>query len=314
MPSPSGRPHMSDSVEFLGLDFDVWTPDRARGWLATRAADSPYGYVVTPNVDHMVRLSEAPEDIRRAYADADLRLCDSRILARLADFAGVKLSVVPGSDLTAQLFEQVLQPGDRVCLIGGDAQDGDMLAVRYPGITIIQHRPPMGLRHDAAARAKAVEDAVAAQARFVLFAVGSPQQELLAHEMAARPDACGTGLCIGASIDFLTGRQNRAPRIVQQMSMEWAWRLLTDPRRLAKRYLVEGPAIFPMVLRWRREARASAAVGTHPARLGAAHQPEVDRDLPKQVERRQHERSHADLTATMEPPGKDDAKADQPDK
>jgi len=304
---------MIDSVEFLGLDFDVWTPDRARDWLAARAAGSPYAYVVTPNVDHMVRLSGAPADIQCAYADANVRLCDSRILARLADFAGVTLSVVPGSDLTAQMFEQVLQPGDRVCLIGGDARDGDLLAARYPGITIIQHLPPMGLRHDAAARAEAVDDAVAAQARFILFAVGSPQQELLAHEMAARVDARGTGLCIGASIDFLIGRQNRAPRIVQRVSMEWAWRLLTDPRRLAKRYLVEGPAIFPMVLRWRRQARASAAIGTNPARLGAADQSEVHRDLPQKVERRQHERSSADLAAAMESPRQDDTTADQPD-
>jgi N-acetylglucosaminyldiphosphoundecaprenol N-acetyl-beta-D-mannosaminyltransferase len=304
---------MIDSVEFLGLDFDVWTPDRAREWLAKRTADSPYAYVVTPNVDHMVRLSGAPEDIQCAYADADVRLCDSRILARLADFAGVTLSVVPGSDLTAQVFEQVLQPGDRVCLIGGDGHDGDMLAARYPGITIIQHLPPMGLRHDAAARADAVDAAVAAQGRFVLFAVGSPQQELLAHEMAARADARGTGLCIGASIDFLIGRQNRAPRIVQRMSMEWAWRLLTDPRRLAKRYLVEAPAIFPMVLRWRLEARASAAVGTNPARFGTAHQPEVDGNLPEQIERREQKRLSADLAAAMESPGQDDSKTDHCD-
>lgn len=258
---------MIDSVEFLGLEFDVWTPDRVRSWLATRQADSRYAYVVTPNVDHMVRLAGAPEDVQRADADADVRLCDSRILARLADFAGVTLSVVPGSD--------------RVCLIGGNSNDGDTLAARYSGITIVQHHPPMGLRHDAPARARAIDAAIAANGRFVLFAVGSPQQELLAHEMAARPGVRGTGLCIGASIDFLIGKQNRAPRIVQLVSMEWAWRLLTDPRRLAKRYLVDGPAIFPMVLRWRRRARASAAIGTNPALFSTTHQPEVDGNLPQ---------------------------------
>lgn len=270
---------MTDSVEFLGLAFDAWSPDRVEDWLGTRDADSTYTYVVTPNVDHMVRLEGADAAVRRAYADAALRLCDSRILARLGALAGVTLSVVPGSDLTADVFARVLRPGDRVCLIGGNPGDVAALAARYPGITIVDHHPPMGLRHDAAARARAVDAAVAAKARLVLFAVGSPQQEQMAHEMAARPDARGTGLCIGASIDFLIGRQNRAPRIVQKMSMEWAWRLLTDPRRLAKRYLVEGPAIFPMVLRWRWQ-RGSAAVGADPARLGAAHQPEVDRDLP----------------------------------
>lgn len=272
---------MTDSVEFLGLAFDVWTPGQAKGWLAGRQADSHYAYVVTPNVDHMVRLARAREDVQRAYSDADVRLCDSRVLARLADFAGVTLSVVPGSDLTAQMFGQVLQPGDRICLIGGNANDGSSLAARYPWITIVQHHPPMRLRHDAPARARAIDAAIAANGRFVLFAVGSPQQELLARDMAARPDARGTGLCIGASIDFLIGKQHRAPRIVQRISMEWAWRLLTDPRRLAKRYLIDGPAIFPMVLRWRREARASTAVGTNPACLGTTHQPEVDRNFPQ---------------------------------
>lgn len=304
---------MIDSAEFLGLAFDVWTQDRTRGWLAARTANSGYAYVVTPNVDHMVRLAGAAKDVQYAYAEADLRLCDSRILARLAKFAGVSLSVVPGSDLTAQVFEQVLQPGDRVCLIGGDAHDGEALAARYPGITIVQHRPPMGLRHNAPARARAVDAAIAAQGRFVLFAVGSPQQELLAHEMAARPDARGTGLCIGASIDFLISKQNRAPRFVQRVSMEWAWRLLTNPRRLAKRYLIEGPAIFPMVLRWRRQARKSTAIGTDPGRLSAADDSQVDRDFPQQVKRRKHQCASTDLTATMASPGEHDSKGDERD-
>lgn len=60
----------------------------------------------------------------------------------------------------------------------------------------------------------------------------------------------GTALCVGASTDFLLGTQQRAPGIVQRLSLEWAWRLLSDPRRLAHRYLVEGPAIFPMAWRW----------------------------------------------------------------
>ena len=252
---PSGIP---DRVEFLSLQFDRWTPERVRRWLAEREADSPYAYIVTPNVDHMVRLADAPVDVRLAYARADLRLCDSRVLARLAGLAGVGLPVVPGSDLTADLFRTVLRPGDAVCLIGGGDGDAARLTALYPALTVTQHRPPMGLRRNPVARGRAIDEAVAARARVILLAVGSPQQELLAREMADRPDARGTALCIGASIDFLIGTQARAPRIVQRMGAEWAWRLLTNPRRLARRYLVEGPAIFPMIWRWRR------ARGRHP--------------------------------------------------
>lgn len=258
MPAPSIPPFREPPprVEFLGLHFDAWEVEEVAAWLAARSAASRYGYVVTPNVDHLVRLGEAAAPVRRAYDGAALVLCDSRVLARLARWAGVRLPVVPGSDLTALLFARLLGPGDRLCLIGGGEGDGARLEGLYPGVSIVQHRPAMGLLHDAAARARAVDAAVAAQARFTLFAVGSPQQELLACEMAARADARGTGLCIGASTDFLLGRQRRAPRLVQRLSLEWGWRLLTQPRRLARRYLVEAPAIFPLVWRWRRAAES----------------------------------------------------------
>lgn len=256
MPSSSAPPTDYPPVrEFLGLGFDAWPFERVVGWLAARDGESGYAYAVTPNVDHLIRLADADNEVRRAYDEADLVLCDSRIVARLAAWAGVRLPVVPGSDLTAILFAQLLGSGDRVCLIGGGEGDGAALAARYPGVSVIQHRPPMGLRGDPATRAAAVDAAVAARVRVTLFAVGSPQQELLAHAMAARADARGTGLCIGASTDFLLGRQRRAPRIVQRLSLEWAWRLLGNPRRLARRYIVEGPAIFPMVWRWRRARR-----------------------------------------------------------
>lgn len=246
---------MTGRVEFIGIDFDPRTPAQVHAWLAARDAASAYAYVVTPNVDHMVRLAEAPTDVRRAYADADLCLCDSRVLARLARLAGIELGVVPGSDLSAALFAQLLQPGDVIGLIGGHEGDAARLEALYPGIAVAQHLAPMGLRHDVAARRGAVDAAVAARARVTLFAVGSPQQELLAHEMATREEARGTALCIGASVEFLLGTQRRAPRIVQRAGMEWAWRLLGDPRRLARRYLVEGPAIFPLFWRWRRARR-----------------------------------------------------------
>ena len=246
---------MTARIEFLGVDFDPLAFDEAVAWLATRGADSAYGYVVTPNVDHMVRLADAPVEVTAAYRGAALCLCDSRVLARLGRFAGVTLPVTPGSDLTAALFARVLRPGDRVCLIGGEAEDAARLRALHPALDIVHHQPPMGLRTDRTARAEAASAAVAAQARVMLLAVGAPQQEMLAREIGAVPGARGTALCIGASVDFLVGRQTRAPRAVQRLGMEWAWRLATSPRRLARRYLVDSPAIFPMVWRWRRARR-----------------------------------------------------------
>ena len=73
--------------------------------------------------------------------------------------------------------------------------------------------------------------------------------------IAEAGDATGCGLCIGASLDFITGRQRRAPRVVQRLGLEWAHRLASQPGRLWRRYLVDGPKIFRLARRWHRERR-----------------------------------------------------------
>jgi hypothetical protein len=77
--------------------------------------------------------------------------------------------------------------------------------------------------------------------------VGCPQQEILANKLRARGIARGLTLCIGASIDFLTNVERRAPHWMQNAGMEWAFRLIQRPRQLAKRYLVRGPRIFVLL-------------------------------------------------------------------
>lgn len=251
------------SVPYLGVDFDRHDTASVLVLLAGRAADAPFAYVVTPNVDHVIRLHGDGRDERlaSAYRGATLRLCDSRVLARIGRLDGVELPVTPGSDLTAHLLNDILAPGDRIAIIGGDEQTGAALRVRLPGVEIRQHMPPMGMRTNAAAMADAAHFVAEARARFTFLAVGSPQQEYLALAIAERGDATGVGLCIGASIDFLTGRARRAPRWVQRAGLEWAQRLLSEPRRLWRRYLVEGPRIFAIAWRERRGRASSSRPG-----------------------------------------------------
>ena len=242
---------------FLGLRFDPLDTEAALAWLRDASADSPFAYVVTPNVDHIVRLDAAGREdptgaaLWRAYEGAALTLCDSRVLARLARWCGVTLPVAPGSDLTVRLFDEVLRPGDRVAIIGGDATLLAALRQRYPALDLVQHVPPMGLLRDAAALEAAAAFGRDSSARFLLLAVGSPQQEIVAARIAALPGAHGVALCVGASLDFIVGRQRRAPRLVQRLGLEWAHRLASQPRRLWRRYLIEGPRIFRMARAWR---------------------------------------------------------------
>lgn len=109
---------------------------------------------------------------------------------------------------------------------------------------------------DRIAFATTVDFVLSHPARFIFLAVGSPQQEVLAATIAATGRASGTGLCIGASLEFLAGAARRAPPWMQRSGLEWLYRLSHDPRRLARRYLLHSPAVFSLLLR-ERYGRAS---------------------------------------------------------
>lgn len=238
-------------IDFLDFDFSSLNPEDVLKLLADRRPDAPFTYVVTPNVDHIVRLQTRRSDLWPAYRAAWLRLCDSRVLVMLASLADVALTAVPGSDLTAELLQHVIRPDDPISIIGGDDASIDKLRQDYGLSNVIHHNPPMGFIRDPAALARAADVVIGSHARFVFLAVGSPQQELLAHYIARTGRATGLGLCVGASLQFLSGEQHRAPRWLQQLALEWLFRLGSNPKRLWRRYLVDGPLIVPIFQAWR---------------------------------------------------------------
>jgi exopolysaccharide biosynthesis WecB/TagA/CpsF family protein len=242
-----------DDTEFLGTYFHKFNFDETLFWLKSRSNSDKFAYIVTPNVDHIVRLNGSDEQFTLAYKSATLRLCDSRILSRLASLVGIALPAVPGSDLVAALFGRVISAGDCIAIIGSTRATLDQLKSRFPDIDLRQIEAPMGLRENSIAREAIISDTIAQDARFILIAVGSPQQEILARELGEDQRSRGTALCIGASIDFMVGKQIRAPRALQRLGMEWAWRLGTNPRRLWRRYLIEGPKIFLIFYRWGKQ-------------------------------------------------------------
>lgn len=161
---------------------------------------------------------------------------------------GVTLPVAAGSDLTQLLFESVISAGDVICVVGGNTDMAAALRLRFPELVIHHYDPPMGLKNNPDAMRVAAEFVESCQARFTFLAVGSPQQEMLAALITKRGKATGIGLCVGAAVAFLTGQSRRAPLVMRQVGLEWLHRLLSDPKRLWRRYLVEGPRIFLIAL------------------------------------------------------------------
>jgi len=244
----------SRHVWFLNTAFDRIGFNTALERIAMRAPDAPFAFVVTPNVDHLVRMRH-DRALAPLYAQAWLTVCDSRVLELLAALSGEDVDVTAGSDLTEALFETAIDRDEPVVVIGGSQVVIDGVKARY-GLTDVRwHEPPMGLRHKPESIAECAAFVAANPARFVFLCVGSPQQEMIAEACLERGDCTGVGLCVGASLDFLSGQTRRAPRWIQRLHLEWLHRLSEEPARMWKRYLVEGPKVMVLWWEWRK-ARA----------------------------------------------------------
>jgi exopolysaccharide biosynthesis WecB/TagA/CpsF family protein len=223
-----------------------------------------YGYAVTPNVDHLLRYYDEPH-FRELYGAASYVLLDSRVIARTLRLKGLRLPVCTGADLTVALLGRVARGPDRIVLIGGSARQARTVMQTFALGNVRHYEPPMGFIHDAAETERClqfIEDA--APFRFCFLAVGSPQQEILAHRLYQRARARGLVLCVGAALNFISGAERRAPQWVQRASLEWLYRLCRDPGRLARRYLVRGPRIFGLLLGDRIAVRRRSAAAAQP--------------------------------------------------
>lgn len=246
----------------IELAIDNYALDEFCALLQAEDTTDALQYVVTPNVDHIIRYCDEP-DFRRFYQGASYVLLDSRFLAKLLRWARKwpkPPQACPGSDLTATIFLRLLRPQDRVLLIGGSEIQAAVLRDRF-GLADFHHfNPPMGFIRDAEATEtclKWIERL--GPFRFCFVAVGSPQQEQLAFMLKQRNHARGIVLCVGASINFLTGTERRAPLWMQHLGVEWLFRLLQSPRRLAHRYLLRGPRIFWLLSRMQLRMRQMAS-------------------------------------------------------
>jgi N-acetylglucosaminyldiphosphoundecaprenol N-acetyl-beta-D-mannosaminyltransferase len=235
---------------FLDLPFSFIDLQQAVAHVRQASEAAQWNYVVTPNAAHLARLGGSDPELRRIYESAHLCLLDSRVVARVARLAGLKTPpVVTGADLVAELFARVVEPSSPICIVGGTPMMVQRLRERFRVGEIAHLNPSSGFWREPDEMARVADFIVSSQASLTFLVVGSPQQEILADLVASRGGARGVGICAGASLEFLTEMRRRAPRALQRLSLEWAYRLCMEPRRMARRYLVESPDGILLVLR-----------------------------------------------------------------
>ncbi|MGG7566231.1 WecB/TagA/CpsF family glycosyltransferase [Rhodovulum sp. DZ06] len=203
--------------------------------------------VATINLDHVVKLQRDP-GFRAAYAAQTFVVADGNPIVWTCKLAGTPVSLTPGSELVEPLCALAARMGVPVGLLGSTQevldQAAETLELRHPGLKVVARiSPPFGFEPESA-QADACLDALAASgARLCLLALGAPKQERLAARGVARVPATGF-VSVGAGVDFIAGAQVRAPAWVRRIAMEWLWRMLSNPGRLAKRY-AQCAAVLP---------------------------------------------------------------------
>ncbi len=252
------------------------------------------GVVVTPNLDHLRRCLH---DMRfgALVAEADLVVADGMPLVWASRLQGTPLPErVAGSDLISSLSAAATERGRSIFLLGGTPGSAraaaEVLARRHPELAITgTHCPPFGFEKDEIAIAEIISILSIADPNIVYVALGSPKQELLIERVRATlPDAWWLG--VGNSFSFLAGDVKRAPLWMQKHGLEWVHRLVQEPKRLFRRYVVLGLPFAAALLgrsmvqgvpvRWRKrlrgKTRGAALPETVERNTGEASAPRVD--------------------------------------
>lgn len=251
---------MAERIHMFGIDIDALSMNEAvasiLSWVDAEDRSSPY--VVTPNVDHVVKLQKNPAFLS-AYQGARLVLADGKPVVLASRLLGKPLpGTVPGSDLVPALFEASKERGGlRVFLFGAaegvPGRAAATIAARWPWVEVVGAvSPPMGFSATSPSHDAAVAQINAAQPDLLVVGLGAPKQEIWAEQ--ACPDLRTKGvLCVGATIDFLAGEKARAPVWIRRLGFEWLHRALSEPKRLLGRYLHDA-WVFPrlFVREWLR--------------------------------------------------------------
>ncbi|NGT74259.1 WecB/TagA/CpsF family glycosyltransferase [Clostridium perfringens] len=241
-------------MNFLNIEVDNLTMNEAIDKAEELIIKKKPSYVVTPNVDHIVKL-EDDKEFQDVYKNADLILTDGMPLIWISKIKGNQIKEkISGSDFFPKLCERASEKGYSLFLLGAAegvaAKAAKNLKEKYNGLNIVgTYSPSYGFEKKDDEIKMIIEMVNKAKPDILAVGLGAPKQEKFLHKY--RNDLnVPISLAIGASIDFEAGNINRAPKWMQNCGLEWFYRLCKEPKRMFKRYIIDDFKIIKIVRRY----------------------------------------------------------------
>lgn len=243
--------------KFLNVYIDDISFDDAIDRIIDMAKTASKQYVVTPNVDHIIKI-EKDMLFRKIYERADLIVTDGTPLLWVAESMGYPIKEkIAGSDMFPRICERAAKEGLTMFFLG--AEEGvavkakENLTNKYPGLNVLDcYSPPLGFEKNKKELEKIFEIVNKANADILVLSLGSPKQEKFMYNNMDRLNF-KVALPFGAAMDFEAGHVKRAPLWMRKNGLEWFYRFLLEPGRLFRRYFIDDIKIFWIAWKYRNE-------------------------------------------------------------
>lgn len=243
-------------MKFMNTYIDNCTRDEAINYIEDCIKKRKIGHVITPNVDQIVRIEKDPY-FSKICENAELLLVDGTPLMWIAKWYGTPIKEkICGSDLVPKLCEIAAQKGYKVFLLGAAegvaAKAAVNLQKKYPGLNVVgTYSPPFGFEKDQEELSRMDRMLYESKADMLFVGLGVPKQDIFIYEHMNNYQI-PMSFSIGATIDFEAGIQKRAPKWINKMGLEWFYRLISDPKRMFQRYIINDSEIFQLAWKYRK--------------------------------------------------------------
>ena len=235
-------------MKFMNTEIDNLTMKETIDEIDKLIKKDKNAYVVTPNVDHIVKL-ETDKELQEVYKDADLILTDGKPLLWISKFYKTPIKEkISGSDLFPLLCEMAAEKGYNMFFLGAGEgvanKAAQNLTNKFPKLNIVgTYSPPFGFEKDKKEIEKIINMVNKANTQILIVGLGCPKQEKFIHKYRKELNV-PISLGLGASLDFEAGNIKRAPKWMSDNGLEWLYRLSKEPKRMFKRYIVDDVKIF----------------------------------------------------------------------